>query len=794
MDTLLGDIRFAIRMLRRFPMLTAATVTVLGLGVGSATTIFSLVSTLFLRPLPYPNADRIVFVWETDPARGSVRGVVSPADFLDWKAASTSLEQVVAIGSARLQIETGNDPVEVEGRKVTYGFFEALGVMPLRGRSFVPGDYRPGAQRTVVISHSLSTRLFGGDSNVVGRSFKTIDQAQVLIVGVMPPGFSFPGGTDIWLPYGDDTLNPTQRMSYFLTVLGKLRRDATLARAQEEMTTIARRLQAAYPASNAGRLARVVPVFEDLAGPARPLVRLLFGAVACLLLIACLNAAALLHSHGLRRRREAAIRLSLGASKIRIIRQELTFSLLLAGLGSIAGVLLAAACVSSVAWLGPLKLPRLEEVSIDWRVLLFATALTGLVGVVVGLLPAMRATRVDLAGELKGMRNVSSVRPRFVTPHAVFVTVEIGLSVVLVTGAALLIQSFLLLRSVKVGFNPAGVLIATASNSMRRNLPEALERLRSIRGVQAAGAVTALPLSGNYFSSDVEVEGMARAGSEEEQTLYCQVVTPGYQQAIGVPLLAGRFIEDRDGTESMRAVVINETARRRLFRGLNPIGRRLRKGGGDWFTVVGVVGDMRHVALDKAVEPEGFFSWRQERWWSSVNFALRTNGDPRKLAGLVRSELRQANRRGIVSIVQPIEDVVARAVAPQRLQMWILSVFGGIALALSAVGLYGVLAYMVGCRVHEFGVRFALGASSADVVRMVIVRGFYILGAGLVLGVPAAFAASTLLKTFLFQIPATDPSTVAGVGLTLAIVTVVASSVPAWRAGHIGPMSALREQ
>jgi putative ABC transport system permease protein len=806
---LLHDFRYALRALGKSPGFTAAAVLTLALGIGANTAIFSVVNAVLLKPLPYPEPDRVVRVFEETPGGLST---ASPPNFTDWQR-ETSVFQAIGAYVGTAGALTGNgDARRVPGSVVTPGFFPTLGTAPLLGRTIVESDAKPGQDRVVVLSHGLWQRRFGGDPGIVGRSVR-LDGRDFAVIGVMPEGFQYPAGADFWMPLGfsEDEL-ATQRGAHYLDVVARLAPGVTVEAAAARMAAVAKLLEARYPDTNTGASASVVGLHEALVGKVRPALLILLGAVGFVLLIACANVANLVLARTAGRRRELAVRSALGAERSRLVRHVLTESVLLGLLGGAAGLLLAAFGTRLLLVLATEYVPRIEHASLDGAVLAFTAGIALLTSLLFGVLPAawvgrggnlMRALKTG-GGARNGDRSGGRLR-------ASLVVAQMTLAVLLLAGAGLLLKSFMQLQAVDPGFNPHGVLTFELAlprahypepQDARDFVSELRERVGGLPGVESVAAVFGLPLSHfNYTISVEELDGRpAYDDPGEVRSLQVRVVTPDYFRTMQIPVVAGRALDASDRAGTQPVVVLNEAAARLLWPDGEALGRTLEVGtsmgvsgsrlGG---TVVGVAADVRDASLADAARPTVYGAHAQ----FPVDFmsvVVRSSVPPRSLVAPIRAEVRQIDDELPLDDVRTMDQRLADSVAEPRFYMLLLAVFAVAALFLAAIGIYGVLAIAVRQRTGEIGVRRALGAQAGDVLRMVIGRALALAGGGLVLGLLAAFALTRLLAGLLYGVTPTDPSTFAGVAALLAAVALLASFLPARRAAAVDPVQALREE
>ncbi|HEX8501477.1 MAG TPA: ABC transporter permease [Pyrinomonadaceae bacterium] len=802
MKTFLQDARYGLRVLRKRPGFTAVALAVLALGVGANTAIFSVVNAVLLRPLPYPGSERVVAFDAVNPSKGVKESNMSAPDFEDWKAQARSFEALTIYTEGGSNLTGGGEPERVNAAWVGTDFFRAMGVGAARGRALLPEDEATGAADVVVISHGLWQRRFGSDPGAVGRSVEMGGRSRE-VVGVMPPGFDFPRRAEVWGPLQLEAAKEARdNRSY--QVLGRLREGGTLEAAQAELDTIAARLAESYPVTNSGWGVDLDPLKEETVGEMRPALLLLLAGVALVLLIACANVANLLLARAAGRRREVALRLALGASRLRIVRQMLTESLLLAVAGGALGAGLSLWLTDLLVALAPANTPRLAEASVDANVLLFAAGATLLTGLAFGIVPALQASKADLGESLKeGGRGAAGGRSRV---RSALVVSEVALSLLLLAGAGLLVKSFARLQAVNPGFDSGGVLTARVSLPGARYKEPAqkaefyaalTERLNALPGVEAAGATTSLPLGGSNLSvwRGFIPEGRPATPEASEGASYA-VVTPGYFRALRIPVRAGRDFDERDDANSPKVAVVNETLARKFFAGQDPVGRHIAIWRDEDFPrrIVGVVGDTKPQSLDAEDAPQVYVPARQDAAWGGFSLAVRARGgdDPAALAPAVREAVRALDRQLPVYDVKTMGKVLGDSTAYRRVTVFLMAGFAAAALLLAGVGLYGVLSYTVAQRTREIGIRMALGARGRDVLGLVVRQGMLLTLAGLGLGLAGALLLTRLMEGLLYGVSAADPEVYALVALLLAAVALVACLVPARRATKVDPMVALR--
>jgi predicted permease len=805
MDILRQDLAYALRRLAHAPGFSLVAIATLALGIGANSAIFSVINAVLLRPLPFPEPERLVMVsqtWKGEPA------VYSPQNFLDVAATAGAFESLAAMDGSGVTLTSGGAPARIEGAAVSAAFFDVLRSRPVLGRGFLAGENEPGRNKVVVLGHALWRQRFGADPALVGRTVHLSRDPHV-VVGIAPPGFSFPEGTELWTPMKYDAVfRSHSRGAWYLTVIGRLKDGVTPEGARGEVAAIADRLARVYPEHNEGVGGTVRPLHRALVGPSRTALLVLLGAVGLVLLIACVNVANLLLARMAARGSEMAVRTALGAGRARLVRQMLTESVVLAALGGIAGVLLAAASLGWLLALQPEGVPRLGEVRIDRPVLAFAAALSLLTGLLFGVFPALQASARPSAQALReggrGLLAGASARLR-----SGLVVAQIALAVVLLAGAGLLVRSFDRLRRVDPGFRPEQALTfrlslpdtAYAEESRRAAFfDDLLIRLQALPGVRSAGAVMGIPLGGLSFTLSFEVEGRPPVPPAQQPSMQVRVASPGYFAAMGIPVLRGRGLEPGDVATSRPVVVLSAAAVRRYFPGEDPLGKRLVIGwrrpeglpraGGE---VVGVVGDVREEGLDQEHQPEVYIPHAQLPV-GAMDVVLRTAVEPMTLLRPVQGVVGRLDPELPVARLQTLDAIVARSVSEPRFYTLLLAAFAAMAVSLAALGIFGVMSYAVTQRSREIGVRVALGAHPRDVMGMVLGHALRLTVAGVAGGLLAALACSKVIASLLFELSPTDPPTLAGVGLALTAVALLASYLPARRATKVDPLTALRSE
>lgn len=804
MQTLLQDLRYGARMLLARPGFTTIAVLTLALGIGANTAIFSLVDAVLLRPLPFREPERLAIVWEDATSIGFPRNTPAPANFADWKSQNRVFEDMAALNWQGYNLTEDGEPERVEAQAVTANFFSLLGVKPELGRPFSQEEDQPGRNSVVLVSHGLWQRRFGGDPALVGREILLNGQKRT-VVGVMPAGFQFLGkDTGLWVPIAFSPGQLANRNGHYLTVVARLKPGVTIAQAGADIAGISERLRRDYPQQNFGLGSQVISLREQLAGDVRLALIVLLVAVGFVLLIACANIANLLLSRGATRHREIAVRSALGAGRGRILRQLLTESVLLAAAGGIAGLIFASWSFSFLKQIIPDSMSLNATVGIDARVFGFTLLLSLLTGIVFGLAPALQAAKVDLNEALKLSGGRSGTGTGHRRMRGALIVTEVALALVLLVGAGLLIQTFVRLRALDIGLNPENVL------TLRTTLPlgkygelakrtafyqQVLERVRSLPGVVSAGYTTAVPLTWKGGTNSFTVEGHEPGPGQDANF---RQVTPGYMEAIGIRLREGRYLTDKDDSQSQPVAIINATMARQYWQGENALGRRFKNDGdeaGRWFTVVGVVGDVKEMGLEAPAKPEMFFPYQQlggTLWNIPRDLIVRTTGDPLSITPALRQAIWSVDSAQPISNIRTMDEILAEEVAQRRVGMTMLVAFAALALLLASLGIYGVISYSVTQRTQEIGIRMALGASRGDVLRLVMTDGLRLAAAGVAIGLGAAFAMTRLMAGLLYGVSASDPRTLVVVTVLLTAVALLACYVPARRATKVDPMIALR--
>jgi putative ABC transport system permease protein len=800
------DVTFAWRTLARAPAFAIVAILTLALGIGANTAIFSVVNGILLRPLPWPEPERLVIIASSTPEYSATTS--SPANVMDWRRMQTSFTGLAGYITSSQNLTTDAlEPRRLEGVEVLPDFFDILRVRPLLGRTFREEEGAYGGDRVVLLRERLWRSRFGADPRIVGSAITLGGQSHT-VLGVMPDEQAYPSSAEIWLPLRwDPEWLPKSRGAIYVRVVARLKPGVTVEKADAEMRGIARQLELQYPDANTGYSATVRPMHEWIVGDLRTPLMVLLGAVGLVLLIACTNVSNLMLVRAARRETEIAVRVALGAGRGRIVRQLITESAVLSLIGAAAGVVLAVWGLRALTRIAPEDIPRLESVRLDPMVLLFATAAAIITGVIFGLIPALVAARTDLASGLKeGARGTGS-KPASRRVRNALVVSEIALAVMLLAGAGLLIRSFRELMRVDPGFRPENVMSFTLSlpegkyddPDLRLTLADQLlERLNATPGVQSAAASMGLPLTGFSFSLSFEVAGRPKPKPGDEPSAQVRLVTPEFFRTMGISLVRGRAFTDADRAGGQRVLMVTESGARRFFPNEEAIGKRIQFGwgrDGDYLggEIIGILADVKQSELSEAALPEMYAPFAQ---WpvDAFSIVMRTSGEPTSVMTSARAALREIDPYLPMFDVKTMDKVVAESVARPRFYMLLLTSFAAVALVLSAVGIYGVIAYLVTMRTRELGIRIALGASNGDVLRLVLREGVVVATVGLAIGTAGALALSRLLSSLLFGVRPNDPLTFLVVAVTLALVALLASFIPARRAARLDPLVAIRAE
>jgi len=809
MDTLWQDLRYGFRQSLKSPGYTIVAVLSLALGIGANTAIFSVVYHLLLRPLPYPDSHRIVDVWHTPPQDsfpGLDRFSVSPANYLDWKSQNKDFEQLAIYQSAGFNLSTGDAPVAVTGAAVSSDFFSVLRSNVSYGRAFLPEDEQPGRDQVVVMSHALWQRAFGANPNLIGQTL-ILNSRRFTVVGIMPAGFQFPPEAELWIPLAWDDKERQTRSIHDYQVIARLNHNVSLAQAQAEMSAISARLEQQYPEADKGWGAVVIPLQEDLVGATRPALLVLFTAVGFVLLIACANVANLMLARGANRQKEIAIRSALGASRARIVRQLLSESILLAAAGGLIGLFLAAWGIEVLTQLGSDSLPNPVQIGIDRWALSFTLLVSLGAGIVAGIAPAFQLSATGASETLKQDTGRTSAGSTRQGTRKALVVAEVALSLILLIGAGLMIRSFWKLQHVDPGFDPGNTLtmsvgLSPAKYSDPRQqaayFDRALDVIGAIPGVVYAGAITTLPLVGSGSTQPFTISGRPASVVAEQPMALTRYISPDYFRAMSIPLRKGRFFsnQDRENGNGVPVVIISEAMARRFWPGEDPIGKRmtpsfyLQQGPRE---IVGVVGDVKGNGLDADAAAMMYLPYKQAPR-DYMTLVVRTVSDPQNFFHEVARAIYKIDNEQALQKVATMEQVSKNSLSDRRFNMTLLVVFALLALGLAAVGVYGVMNYSVTLRRREFGIRMALGAQSADVLRMVLGQGLRLMLIGIGSGLVGAFGLTRLMSKMLYGVTAIDFSTFVSVSGVLMAVGILASYLPARRATKVDPVVALRQE
>jgi len=798
METLFRDIRYGARGLWKRPGFTVIALVALALGIGANTAIFSLVNAVVLRPLPYPEPDQLVWVWGNFP--GGNRASISPPDYLDYRSQNKSFEQLAATMSiaAPATLTGSGEPERLTASVVTGNFFQALGVTPALGRGFSLDNEKPGNDQVAVLSHELWQRRFAGDPGIVNKRIN-LDSKSFEVIGIMPKDLTFPQTADLWVPLNFDASEEMKvRAAHFLRPIGRLKPGVTVAQAQADTDAIAAQLAQQFPQSNTGWNLRLEPLRERLIGNSKTSLFILFGAVGFVLLIACANVANLLLVRATARQKEVALRTALGASRMRIVRQLITESLLLALVGGALGALIAAWGIDLLVTLTRDSVPPTAIVKIDATVLAF-TFLTSLVtGLLFGVIPAFRTVKLNLTDALKEGAKGSEATFKNRT-RSLLVVFESALAVVLLIGAGLLIRSLVALQNINPGFEANNVLTMRVdlprgkydSAQKTSNFFQQLEqRLAGVPGVESVGFITELPLSGQPNDAPFTVEGRPAVAPDEKFGADFRRVNQNYFSTMRIPLLRGRNFTEQEVRDNARVLVVSEALVNTAFPNEEALGKRLLTVFGDKpFEIVGIVGDIRHRALEFQPYATMYLPTIQS---GRMNVVLRTQGDPMSVVPGVRKEVTAIDREQPIAVVRTMDEWVNRSTSTPRYRTTLLGLFAGLAMILAATGIYGVMSYSVAQRTHEIGIRMALGAKNGDVLRLVVRQGMLLVVVGLGIGLIAAFGLTRLMSSLLFGVTSKDPITFVAVAGLLAGVALIACYIPARRATKVDPLTALR--
>src|SRR5215510_3013950 len=816
MDSLFQDIKYGVRKLLKDRSFTAVAVFALSLGIGANSAIFSVVNSVVLRPLPYKDSDRLVTIYSSLRQTGLEKIVVSAPELADFREQNNSFDQVAAYDFQGVNVTGGDEPERIRASLLSPNLLPVLGINPIIGRGFAPDEDQPGQSQVTVLSYSIWQRRFAGEPNVIGKTLE-IDGKSIEVIGVMPFDFRFPDpDTELYLPLTIDPelLTENNRGSHFLNVVARLKPGVSIDRAQADMNTIAQRMSIEHSSTyRTGYGASVIAMRDDIVGEVRPTLLILLGAVGFVLLIACANVANLLLARGVARQKEVAVRTALGATRPRLIRQLLTESTILAIIAGGLGLLLALWGVEFLVSLSPASIPRLNEISLDARVVAVTMSVSLLTGLLFGLAPAMQFSKPDLNETLKDVgRNSTDGRQRQ-RLRGLLVISELALSVVLLIGAGLMIRSFIRVQVADPGFNAENLLTMRLSlprskypdfNRQTRFFQDLIERIQAQPGVQSTATINVLPLSGSTADRSFKIEGrnviQGEPGPDEE----LRFISPGYFSTMGIPLLRGRAFTQRDNSESPRVAIVNQALADRYW-SRDAIGKRiaysgLGEGKPNWCEIIGVAGNVKHLGPDIPAKPEVYLPFLQPLFSTATStigpmyLVTRTATQPEALTGAVRGAIESVDSNQPVSNVRTMAQRISTALAQRRFNMLLLGIFAGVALLLASIGIYGVMSFAVTQRTRELGIRMALGASASDVLRLVLGQGLALTLIGVAGGLAASFVLTSLINSLLYEVSSTDSLTFAAVSVILIIVSTGACFVPAVRAMKVDPMVALKHE
>jgi putative ABC transport system permease protein len=812
-ENFLMDLRYGLRTLRNSPSFTLVVILTLALGIGANTAIFSVVNAVLLRPLPFSDSAQLVQVVEHDQKRGVDLDWVSYPNFRDWAQQNKVFESIAAYKFHVLNLTNVSQPQVLFGAKVSANLLPTLGAEPLLGRNFLPEEDQPGRDHEIILSYEVWRDSFAADPKLIGKAL-TLNGELYTVVGVMPARFNFPPTVPVksvlpstragfWAPLGL-TVNPGERDWNMLGVIARLRTGTTIAQARTDLDVVARGLEWQYPVQNRGIGVRVEPLLDQVVGDLRPALLIFLGAICLVLLVACANVANLLVARSTTRQREIALRTSLGASRARLVRQLLTENLLLAVAGGALGLLLAYGGIFVFVALSPENVPRLGEIAIDGRVLAYTFGVSVLTGMLFGLAPALGASRADLSRSFKGEVTQASFPAKYFRLRNALVISEIALSLALLIGAGLLLKSFVRLEQVDPGFQPNNLLtVWMALPEAKYRQPQqrvefyrqALERIQALPGVRSVGTIDSLPLSGIHGGGPFTKEGRPNESDTDAPVADRCVVSVNYFPTMGISLLQGREFTERDRDGATVVLMINETAARRYWPGEDPVGKRLSFSTGStpptWLTVVGVVKDVLQYGLDVPAKPTIYLPFLQlpEEFMVTV---VRTGVDPSSVSSAVRGAIAAVDKEQPLLMTRTMAEIYSDSVAQRRFNTILIAAFASLALVLAMVGVYGLMTYAVTGRVHEMGVRVALGAQRWDVLRLVLGQGLGLTLAGIGFGLGVSFALTGFISKLLFNVPRSDPVTFVAVSLSLGAIALLACYLPARRAARVDPMVALR--
>lgn len=801
------DLRYGFRSFIRNPSFTLVAILALAIGIGANTAIFSVVSAMILRPLPYEGADRLVWVWGNNSRLGITQSYLSNADIYDFEQHSTTIESIAGWTTMPINLLEDGTSERLEGILVSPKFFSSLGVSIKSGRDFQPQEVEPGQNLVAIISDNLWHRRFGSDPNIIGRRI-TLDRNDAktfMIIGVAPPEVQFPSRTDVWMPTVRIT-DTVGRGGHDLRGIARLKPGVTMDQAQSELNVLAQNLERQYPESNDGWRVSLTSVRDVVLGTPYKGLWLLLAAVCCVLLIACANVASLQLARSTSRSREIVLRAALGAGRIRIIRQLLAESLLLSFIGGVSGLLLAWGGVFGLRASGPASISRLGQATVNGWVLAYTGLVIVVVGITSGLIPALQSSRFDLNGALREGPRGSTGSAGKSRMHSVLLIAEIAVATLLLVGAGLLLKSFWRLQSVDPGFKPDHVLTAGISLNREKYMKDddrrvvffrqILERVKSVPGVESVGMISHLPFSGRGVNMGFTIAGQpVLAGDDDRLRTELRVISPEYFRTMSIPVRNGRVFAEQDTKSGQTVAVVNDAFVRQFFPDRSPLGERVQIAYSDPLNVqvVGVVGDVRHRGYDADARPELYVSYQQDTIWPVMNLVIRTQGEPLTVAANVRHEIDAVDPSQAIFNVRPLEELMFDSIAERRFNLILLLAFAVVAVLTAAAGIYGIMTYFVSQRTSEIGIRMALGARRLDVLKLILGHGMRLTMWGVGIGLLASLIVTRLIVSLLFGVSAIDPLTLAGVAIFLTFVALLACYVPTQRAIKVDPLIAIRE-
>lgn len=801
---ILQDLRYGARMMLRNPGFTAIALMAITLGIGANTTTFSAIDATLFHPFNFPNQERLVMLWERGLEQNFRRGSVSPANALDWKEQNQTFDQIAVINYRFFDLTENDEPDRLFGYFVSAGFFDILGAKALYGRTFVADEGKSGKEQVVVLKHSLWQRRFAADPNIINQTIR-LNGKSFIVIGVMPPDFNYPfNGGELWAPLVFEPKDTTNRGNHYLQVVGLLKTGVTIEQARQDLGAIAARAATQFPETNAGRGVNVVSLTEDATRGSRMYAPVMLGAIGFVLLIACANVANLLLVRGSSRQKEIAIRLAMGASRGRLVRQLLTESLLLSFVGGLLGMLFSIWGVKSLSRAIPDDfsrfIPGWHNLTLNRTTFAFTLALSLVTGLLCGLMPALQSTRTNFNDALKEGGKGSSGKASRNRSRSVLVVAEVALSLVLLIGAGLMIRSFVEMLSSDFGINPTNVLTMDVSLpgekydkvAPRNDLyDQLLSRIAVLPGVIQVGGVGNMPMSGSNSSHAYEQIGQTNYQQGKQPHVLSTPITPGYLEAVGTRLIRGRDLNDQDRSDAARVALVNEAFTREFLGGSDPIGQRFKETGGPMVSIVGVTADVMNSDFDERRDPQIYIPYAQETW-RSMSLMIRSDSEPARLTSAIRAEVSRLDKTLPVFNVKALARVIDERMSPKRLAAAMMAIFAVLALALAGVGMYAVMSYSVSQRTHEIGVRRALGAQPIDIFKLIVSQGLMLTSFGLVIGLAGAFATTRAMSQLLYGVTTTDLTTYVGISLLLGLVAMLACYVPTRKAIRVDPMVALR--